>query len=221
MRLSLFFLAAALTSPVLAAPITRDLGQGLVFYRVHEVPADLPAGAPTRKQPCVLDLRYTKAGDKAANTLDTWLKAWISPTAPLLILANGATDRELRSVLNQFEPEQGVMLIGVPARDFRPDLSVQSSAENERQAYDALEKGTALPALLSDNPDKIRNDEATLAKDRVPEIPVRDETAPQSAADPGAAPASAESKIAARPPVDAALQRAVHMHRALVALKKI
>jgi len=60
--------------------------------------------------------------------------------------------------------------------------------------------------LLTDNPDKVRNDEASLSKDRVAE-------------------ASAEATDRANkkpaPPIDVALQRAVHLHRALVALRKI
>ena len=59
----------------------------------------------------------------------------------------------------------------------------------------------------TDNPNKVRNDEASLSKDRLrakrPRMPANDagEEAP--------------------PPIDVALQRAVHLHRALVALKKI
>lgn len=199
-----FIFAILLTVPAVAAPLTRDLGQGLVYHRAHELPGDLPAANSTPKQSSVLDLRYARGGGPAAAALETWLKIHAAPAMPTLILANGDTDRELREVIARHEPDRGIMLIGVPARDFRPDLAVQSSAERERQAYDALESGTPLAILLTDNPDKVRNDEASLAKDRLAEAAADD-----------------LANRPARPPVDAALQRAVHVHRALLALKKI
>lgn len=199
-----FILALLLAAPVGAAPLTRDLGQGLVYHRAHELPADLPDAASTRKQSAVLDLRYARGGGPAAAALETWLKTRVNPVLPVLVLANGDTDRDLRDVIARHEPDAGIMLIGVPARDFRPDLAVQSSAERERQAYDALESGTPVAVLLADNPDKVRNDEASLAKDRLAEAAADD-----------------LANRPARPPVDTALQRAVHVHRALLALKKI
>lgn len=204
MRRSLFLLGILLVIPAKAAPLTRDLGQGLVYHRARELPTDLPAGSPTRKQPSVLDLRYAKGAGEAVSALMAWLKAWAGPVTPVFVLANGDTDRDLRRALAGFEPDAAVMLIGVPARDFRPDIAVQTSAEKERQAYDALESGSSLAVLLTDNPDKVRNDEASLAKDRLAEA-VADDVANRES----------------RPPVDAALQRAVHVHRALVALKKL
>jgi hypothetical protein len=200
-----FLLGLLLAVRVTAAPLTRDLGQGLVYYRAHDVPADLPTENSTRKQPSVLDLRYARAGERAAGALEAWLKARVAPNFPILVLANGDTDRALRDVIARYEPDSGVMLIGMAARDFRPHLPVQTSAERERQAYDALESGTALAILLTDNPDKIRNDEASLAQpNRLAEAATEE-----------------MSNRPARPPVDAALQRAVHLHRALLALKKI
>ena len=82
---------------------------------------------------------------------------------------------------------------------------MKTSAEEERRAYDALEQGVAIDTLLSDNPNQVRNDEASLSKDRVAE----------------AAAESADATKRVTPPLDATLQRAVHLHRALVALKRI
>ena len=85
---------------------------------------------------------------------------------------------------------------------------MRGSIEEERRAYDALEAGASVNSLLADNPNKVRNDEASLSKDRLAE-------ASADAAD------NALSGKRAPPPIDATLQRAVHLHRALAALKKI
>jgi hypothetical protein len=103
-------------------------------------------------------------------------------------------------------PGSGIAVVGIARGAFRPDVAVKGSAEDERRAYDALEKGAMLSMLLTDNPNKVRNDEASLAKDRLAEA---------------SAEAATDAGKKESPPIDAALQRAVHLHRALVALKKI
>jgi len=65
-----------------------------------------------------------------------------------------------------------------------------------------------LAKLLADNPGKVRNDEASLTRDRPAEAPAENGDA--------AAPAGK-----AVPPVDATLQRALHLHRSLQALRKL
>jgi hypothetical protein len=99
-------------------------------------------------------------------------------------------------------------VVGVEGGQFRPDVAVKISPEDDRRAYDALEKGTPITVLLADNPNKVRNDEASLSKDRVAE-------ASADAADEALAGKRAPA------PIDATLQRAVHLHRSLVALKRL
>ena len=95
------------------------------------------------------------------------------------------------------------------------DISVHLSAADDRRAYDALEHGTALADLLTSEPHKERHDEAALVRDRT--APVA-EDAP-SAEDP--APDASAPAAAAPPPLDLLLQRAVQLHRALRALKRL
>jgi hypothetical protein len=201
-----FVLLAAVVS---AAPLERDLGHGLSYYRIHELPADLPAKPPAKPQPRVIDVRYVQADAEAAHAWARWLKSVGTPRAPIFILANAETAAPLLAPLLERENAGLAVLIGAPGKDFRPQIPVQVSAEDERRAYDALESGTALTALLVDNPDKVRNDEASLSKDGLAEA------AADSAAD------AAAKNRPPPPPVDAALQRAVHFHRTLVALKKL
>jgi hypothetical protein len=184
-----------------ASDLTRDLGRGLFYQRAHSLPADLPA-AETRKRPLVLDLRYTQGDADAATALIGWLKFYATPHAPVFVLANGQTAEPVRRALSTRGTLPNVLVVGAPGKGFVPDIAIQTTADNERSAYDALANGTDANALIVENPDKARNDEASLSRDRSTESDAAKEQAPAI-------------------PLDAALQRAVHLHRALVALKKI
>lgn len=188
-----------------AAVLERDLGQGLRFFRIHELPADLPSTEKSGKPPpCVVDVRYARGDAESARAFEAWLRFRAQPRVPIFVLANGATDTALLRVLAQREVGGGVVLIGVPSRNLKPDVTLKPDFGNERLAYDALEKGASLHSLLTDNPSKARNDEASLSRDRLAE-----------------ASAEAATEDGAPPVVDVGLQRAVHLHRSLVALKKI
>ena len=81
------------------------------------------------------------------------------------------------------------------------------AADADRRAYDALEHGASVESLLRDNPEKPRVDEEYLEKEHI-----SDSDAPEVA----------EGKPSPPPPlVDSMLQRAVQLHRGLLALKKI
>jgi hypothetical protein len=190
------------SSPATANPLTRDLGRNLSYHRIHRLPADLPSS--TSKQPRVLDLRYVQGDYEARTALLAWIKFNASPRTPIFILANSATERDLISPLLG-RGSGSVLVIGAEAKNFSPDIAVQISPADERRAYDAFEAGVELSALLTDNPNKVRNDEASLSRDRSTEPTAADESA----------------KARDLPPVDAALQRAVHLHRTLVALRRI
>ena len=209
MRRALILFVAALlpASAGLAALLQRDLGQGLAYYRLHELPGDLPTGATGPAGACVVDVRYVHADERAAIAFQAWLKFRGSTRAPIFLLANAATAVPILSVLADRESAGGIMVIGAAAGNLRPDLAVTIAAADERRAYDALEEGATLAALLQENPDKIRNDEASLAKDR--------------AADTGVDAPGESGSRPKPPPIDAALQRAVQVYRALLALKKI
>jgi len=201
--------ANAAESAPAAPPKKRDLGRNLAYYRVHALPADLPATDTARKQPGVLDLRYVEADATAAAGLQAWVRFHATPRTPVFILANAATERELIRPWLGRSDSGSVVIIGPASRGFAPDIAVQTSAEDERRAYDALDAGAELSTLLTENPGKTRNDEASLSRDRSTEPAVN---APNGDA--------AKDRVAA-PPIDAALQRAVHLHRTLVALRKI
>lgn len=190
-----------------AAPVQRELGQRLFYHRVGELPADLPGTGAARKQPLVLDLRYVQADAAAATATQAWIKFYASSRTPVFVLANVETGSLLRAALAHLRGAPGVVVIGRPGRDFTPDVAVTSTPERERRAYEALREGAEMAALVTDNPDKVRNDEASLARDR----PLDELHEPGVASPPAPE----------RPPIDAALQRAMHLHRALVALRRL
>jgi hypothetical protein len=75
--------------------------------------------------------------------------------------------------------------------------------------YEALEHGTPIESLVVEKVAKVRDDEAALERER-------DADAPEGA------PAAAKPQPARPPPlIDPVLQRAVQLHRSLLALGRI
>ncbi len=231
----LFLLIFLSVSPVFAAataaPLTRDLGQGLAYHRAAILPGDLPATDATRKPPCVLDLRYARGDAAAGAALAAWLKFRAAPRAPVFLLINAETAAPLLAPLASRAPSPGLIVIGSMSAVLTPDLALKIAPDTERRAYDALAAGTTLELLLNDSPEKIRNDEARLAKDHqgVPDPttyprPADDtfDDTPSASAPSTTTPATTAPKTTpAAPLIDRALQRAVHLHRSLKALKKL
>lgn len=191
-----------------AKPLELDLGQGLRYFRLRDIPADIPPKEDGRPAPCVIDVRYTESTSDGAKAFMAWLKLRASTRSPVFVLANARTASALLKAFEGTAPRAGVLLVGVPSSRFQPDIPVEISAEDERRAYDALDKDVPIMSLLRDNPDKVRNDEASLSRDRLADASAE-----------SAAKAAAPKQPA--PPVDAALQRAVHLHRSLVALRRL
>ena len=202
-------------STLAAAVSPRDLGHGLVYYRLHELPADLPNVPAADKRICVLDLRYTTGNAETATELESWLKNRATPRTPVFVLANSSTGGALLTPFASRISGSGIVLIGAEAPGFLPDIPVKISAAEEKRAYDALEAGASLESLLTDNPNKPRNDEARLAKEHVSDSASADDGTEDTP------PAEKNAPVKVGPPIDAVLQRAVQLHRGLQALKKI
>jgi hypothetical protein len=205
-RLCLALAAGAFAPAAPGATLVRDLGQGLAYFRVHAIPQDQPAPLSGRPGPCVLDLRYAKADELGASALKAWVIFNVSAHAPIFILENAQTDPALLAVFPARGPAGWIVLAPASAR-IAPQIAVLVSPEDDRKAYDALEKGAQVESLLSDYPDKPRIDEAYLEKEHI-----ADSEAPDVPTD---------KPLPPRPLVDAMLQRAVQLHRGLLALKKI
>jgi hypothetical protein len=198
--------ALAVSAHSRAVSLPLDLGHGLSYCRVHELPADLPPAPGGRPVAFVLDLRFAKADGAGAGLLSAWVRFNASPTSPIFVLENADTSPALIALF----PGTGagdVIVLAPASEKLTPTIAVHVDPADDRKAYDAVEKGASLASLLSDNPAKPRIDEAYLDKEHL-----SDSDAPDIESDKDSPPS---------PLVDAMVQKAVQLHRGLIALKRI
>ncbi len=212
----LLVLGLATQRGVGAAPLERDLGRGLTYLRVTQLPADLPTKAPAPHKALVLDLRYVGADATAGKAFEAWLGFHASAHSPLTILINAETSPLLLHVFLAAPLPPGVITLGPASSEFKADVAVEVSPPADRLAYDALANGTPVEELVAHKLDKPRRDEAELAREHANGSTDDDseEPAPKAAATP-AAPAVEV------PVTDLLLTRAVQLHRALLALRRL
>ncbi|MDE3084927.1 MAG: hypothetical protein KGJ37_06915 [Verrucomicrobiota bacterium] len=191
-----------------AAPIS--LGQGLAFERVHKLPADLPTSGPAKKEAVILDLRYVQTDDAGAAAFSAWL-SFRTTSLPAFILVNTKTSPLLVRALKARPEPPGVVTLGPALADFTPDIALKISPDVEQRAYNAFEHGASLDSLITEKVDKRRYDESALVKAHVSDTQAQPEEDEPAAAKPKSPP----------PLVDLTLQRAVQLHRALLALHKL
>lgn len=204
-----------------------DLGQKLTYVRLHRLPDDAPILAAAWSQPAlIVDLRYP-AGN-AAPFLPVDLPTRPG-SAPLFVLVGPATPIDALAALRDRAPALITLGPATPGRP--PDIALAVTPEADRHGYDALDSGTSIESLLSEKIAKTRFDEAALAHEHIRGAEREEGTgsngeAPTDAPPAGVmppAPPAASPAPAAIPaePKDAVLQRAVQLHRALLALGKL
>jgi hypothetical protein len=214
--LLIFGLQCSVLSCATAAPV--DLGQKLTYVRLHRLPDDATILAAAWSEPAlVVDLRYS-TGD-AAHSLSANLP--IRPrSAPLFVLVGPATPPEALAALRERVP--ALITLGLAAPGQLPDITLAVAPEADRRAYEALDSGASIDSLLSEKIAKTRFDEAALAHEHTGEA-VKEARPGSNGAAPADAPPAGVTPPAATPaePKDAVLQRAVQLHRALLALGKL
>jgi len=185
----------------LAAEVS-DLGEGLAYLRVSTIEEAFKSLAGNSS--LVLDLRQTSSPPEMIARLGEVLGKRI-PGTPLFVLVSPDTPPALARAWQG----KGVTL-GVTGCRPAPQVPVAQSTEEDRRACAALAAGTPLTELITGKVEKDRYDEATL---------VQEFKGGNHDAKP---PAATASKPGATPGrlTDRVLQRAVHLHRALQALKK-
>ncbi len=218
--LLLFSALGLLCSAPAATPAPADLGANLSYLRVHSLADAAPdlRSAFSAHRAFVLDLRYTTANEESLAGLQAAL-ALHPPEAPLFILLSPATPAAVAEAIKQ-TPGAYLSLGITGTRSAR--IEVKADAAADRRAYDALDAGTPVTALLSGKIEKERFDEATLVQEfkngnHDAEPPALSRVEGPAASPTAAAPAAAPQKAAAL--TDHVLQRAVHLHQALLALK--
>lgn len=215
--------ASCLAAP--AAPL--DLGRNLTYVRMHRLPDDAAILAVAWNAPAlIVDLRHP-AGDPA-HALPADLPSR-PRTAPLFVLAGPDTPLDLLATLRDRAP--ALITVGLAGPGLTPDIALPVNPEADRRAYDALDAGASVDSLISENIAKHRFDEAALARDHNNGAaegggPGSDGEG-QKANRPAAAPPPATSEVRPAPAApevqlkDAVLQRAVQLHRALLAFGKL
>jgi len=189
------FLGVLLATLVGAKTLEHDLGRGLVYMRITQVPDDLPVRS---KAPAiVIDLRYANGDD-----ISEWLTTYAAPQTPIFVLANTATQKILRQSAQRVA---GSIIIGIASGSFTPDIVLDITDEEEKNAYDALTLTKDINTLLYPTTQKERYDEAAMleARDEAP-------NSPQSEVE--------SDEHAPEPLLDQAILRAVQIHRGWLVL---
>ena len=198
-----------------AAVDPHDLGRGLRYLRLGATPVDEPTSAAALAAPAlVLDLRLA-AGDATNEALVRRAHAGCTAQRPLFVLLGAETPVSLRAALPDtpglltLAPQEA----GVPAK-----LVIATPAASDRAAAEALSTGRPPRELIEAKIEKPRFDEAQLTRDHA--------NGRRESTEPSPIPASTSestepAKDTPAPLQDTLLQRAVFIHRALLALGRV
>jgi hypothetical protein len=214
-RLSLLALTPlAILEGTVAAPLSQDLGQGLHYLRPTDLSVDIP---PAKNEPdtrtLIVDLRGSLTEATGGATFAGWLAFRDKAETPVIVLLNKDTDPNVVRIVTETDWPALLTLApeGVP---FPSDIQVDASAEADRKACAAIDRGDSLDGLISARIAKDRLDEAKLAKSHE----INGRVAPREIEEPkkqAPDPAGEGSSRAA----DLVLARAVQIHRAMLALR--
>jgi hypothetical protein len=210
MRSFSFFILLLVLSASAPATEPADLASDLGYLRVRSVVRDHDAIAAALAKPraLVLDLRQPADERGAGETLRQLLDApagqprlyvLVSPATPVPVVGAIAAN-----------PARMITL-GIKGARPGPQVVIEQAAEADRAAYAALESGTPLAQLISGKIEKERFDEAALVKEF--------KNGNHDAQPPAPPTATGTPVTPAIPPTDRVLQRTLHLHRALQALK--
>ncbi|MBW8782042.1 MAG: hypothetical protein JF599_09165 [Verrucomicrobia bacterium] len=198
---------------------TEDLGQDLAYLRPDIRTDDAILLKAVAAKAVVLDLRYVSSGENAAGWLAA-IKEFTATGRVCLVLVSPETASALIGGLSV--PPPGCITVGRASPALGAIIPVDTPADADRRAWEAIGKGVPLAKLITENVDKPRYDEAVLAKEHAAGLD--GEAAP--AEDPDLPPAPAKTGDPKTPPspaplIDAVLERAVQIQRGLLALKKL
>ncbi|HLP02575.1 MAG TPA: hypothetical protein VK163_11175 [Opitutaceae bacterium] len=198
-------------TPAAAPTDPADLGRGLRYLRLGAPDDDASFAAANAAAALVVDLRESTPGDRGATRLRELL-ARRDAARPLLFLLGTATPNDLRAIVPR--DTAGVLTIATKASGIPAEVIVEIDAAQERAALEAHTAGRPARELIETKIEKQRFDEARLAHDHANGARERDAT-------PVAKPDAKPTEPASAPLQDVLLQRAVAIHRALLALGRI
>ena len=196
--------AAAAVPPPAAPP--AEAAPGLAYLRVREAAAGPLAAALAPGRALVLDLRGARADEADAAAFAAAL-AGRTGRQPLFVLVGPDTPAGLVPA----RLPAGVVTLGVADAQPRPLVVVAQDPAADRSAFAALDEGRPIEELIGGRLDKERFDEASLVREFENGNPAAE---PPPAPDPAAG-----APTTPRPLTDRVLQRAVHLHQALPAVR--
>jgi hypothetical protein len=194
-----------------------DLGRGLRFLQLAANTSDTAFAAALAAPALVLDLRLAPA-DPATESRLRELLAHVTDAHPLFVLLGQGTPDTLRAVIPAAAP--GLLTIAAKDSGIAAGVMIAVEPARDRAATEALAAGKPPRELVEGRIEKARYDEARLAHDHANGHREREE----AKAAPSPDPSSKQEKSAtpAEPPLqDLLLQRAVFIHRGLLALGRI
>lgn len=203
LQLSAFSASACAAEPV-------ELGADLGYLRIHSIVQERQSitDALHQSRALVLDLRYPVDERDAGEILSLELRS--HPAKPrTYVLLSPSTPVPVVGVIAA-NPAPFLVTLGIENSKPEPSVVVAQTAAADRAAYEAYAAGTTLAQLVSGHIEKERFDEASLVQEF--------KNGNLDAKPPEASPAKAAETPA--PPTDRVLQRALHLHRALQALKR-
>ena len=199
-----------------------DLGHGLRYLQLAAGTSDSAFAAALAAPALVLDLRLAPADSVAETRLRELLTNRAAPR-PLFLLLGPATPTALRAAIPGNAP--GVLTLAAKDAGFAASVAIAVEPARDRAAAEAIAAGRPPRELVEEKIEKDRYDEARLARDHANGRHERqtDAAAPDSdTANPAADKASKTGGSFPTPPLqDILLQRAVFIHRGLLALGRI
>ena len=240
--LVLLLVLSILAIPARATELT-DLGEGLSYLRVHALDDSAKGltAAIHERNFLIVDVRHATGTAASADVLRTALNARELKT-PVFILVGPATPIALAESLMAIANK--CLTIGVKDSIPTPQVIIDQPAATDRLAYEAVDSGQLLASLISGKISKDRFDEVALMKEfangninAAPPPPPNPTAKPASTDKAQATEKSSEPPVASKaeqpavshveplvvskvePLTDRVLQRAIHLHRALLALK--
>ena len=191
---------------------SHDLGQGLRYARFADLADEQSAAAALAAPALVLDLRLATA-DPVAEARLRELLPQRGIARPLFLLLGADTPAALRAAV---PAAPGVLTLGSAQAGFPVAVAVSTDLAHDRATVAELAAGRPLRELIEEKLDKPRFDEARLARAHANGRRNDDDSAPP------AADAKDKAAAAPEPPLkDLVLQRAVFLHRALLALGRL
>ncbi len=215
-----------------------DLGEGLAYLRVHAFDGSAKAltSALRERDALVLDLRHIAITAESAALLQAALAGRKTPALPLFVLVGPATPPDFVTLLTT--PSNKCLTLGVKESVPLPRVIIDQPAATDQLAYEAFESGQPLASLISGKINKERFDEAALMKEfnsgninasspTPPDPTIQSSALGRPPAKPTAKPETTPvAKLPelpaankAEPLIDRVLQRAIHLHRAMGAIK--